>query len=267
MTKSASVSFIGSGNLAWHLAPALDNSGFAVKEVYSKNSIHAEELVERLYQADIKTSLDFSTSSSTIFIVATTDDAIQEIVREIVLPEDAILVHTSGSQPLSVLGYAATPNLGVFYPLQTFSKSGKVDFSGVPIFIESENSVTEKLLMAMAKTISKSVFKISSNDRQALHVAAVFASNFTNHMLLLAQEIMKENSLSFDWLKPLIAEMMTKSLTIGPENAQTGPARRGDFETLDKHMEFLNDNESLAELYKVISQDIVDRYGGEVEEL
>lgn len=264
MTKSASVSFIGSGNLAWHLAPALDNSGFAVKEVYSKNPMHAEALVERLYQADMKASLDFSTSSSTIFIVATSDDAIQEIVREIVLPEDAILVHTSGSQPLDVLSYAATTNIGVFYPLQTFSKTHKIDFNGVPIFIESGNSITEKLLMAMAKGISKNVFKITSHERQALHVAAVFAANFTNHMLLLAQEIMKENSLSFDWLKPLIAEMMSKSLSIGPENAQTGPAMRGDFETLDKHMEFLNDNESVGELYKLISQDIVDRYGGEL---
>jgi predicted short-subunit dehydrogenase-like oxidoreductase (DUF2520 family) len=264
MTKSPSVSVIGSGNLAWHLAPALDNSGFAVREVYSRNPTHAEALVERLYQAEVKASLDFSTSSSSVFIIATSDDAIQDIVREIVLPEDAILVHTSGGQALSILSYAATSNLGVFYPLQTFSKIRKVEFGEIPIFIESENSLTEKTLTAMAKAISKSVYKITSHDRQALHVAAVFASNFTNHMLLLAQEIMKENSLSFDWLKPLIAEMLTKSLTIGPENAQTGPARRGDFETLDNHMEFLNDNESAAELYKLISQDIVDRYGEEI---
>jgi len=264
MTKSPSVSVIGSGNLAWHLAPALDNSGFTVSEVYSRNPTHAEALVERLYQAEVKASLDFSTSLSSIFIIATTDDAIQEVVREIVLPEEAVLVHTSGGQALSILSYAATTNLGVFYPLQTFSKVRKVEFNDIPIFIESENNLTEKILMEMGKAISKSVYKITSHDRQALHVSAVFASNFTNHMLLVAQEIMKENSLSFDWLKPLIAEMITKSLAIGPENAQTGPARRGDFETLDKHMEFLNDNESAAELYKLISQDIVDRYGGEL---
>ncbi len=260
--STPSVSFIGSGNLAWHLAPALDNSGFSVKEVYSKNPTHAEALVERLYEADVKASLDFSSSESTIFVIAVSDDAIQEIVREIVLPEDVILVHTSGSQPLEILRFAATPNLGVFYPLQTFSKTRKVEFQEIPVFIESENSLTKKVLMAMANGISKSIFNITSHERRALHVAAVFASNFTNHMLLLSQEIMKENSLSYDWLKPLIAEMITKSLTIGPENAQTGPARRGDFETLDKHMEFLNDDESLSELYKVISQDIVDRYEG-----
>ncbi|HOX81628.1 MAG TPA: DUF2520 domain-containing protein [Chryseolinea sp.] len=258
--KPSTVSFIGSGNLAWHLAPALDNTDFAVREVYSRNPAHAAALVGRLYEAEVKATLDFSTSNSHIFIIATSDEAIEEIAQEIILPENAILIHTSGSQPLSLLGYAATPNIGVFYPLQTFSKSKKTDFKEVPVFIESENSETEKVLQLMAKAISKNFFKITSQERKVLHVSAVFASNFTNHMLLIAQELMKENNLSFDWLKPLIAEMINKSLTIGPENAQTGPARRGDFEILDKHLEFLSGDESTAELYKIISQDIVDRY-------
>jgi predicted short-subunit dehydrogenase-like oxidoreductase (DUF2520 family) len=170
------------------------------------------------------------------------------------------VAHCTGSQPLEILKYAATTNIGVFYPLQTFTKESKVDLENTPLFVESANPETERLLMAMAKAISRKVFKITSPERKALHVAAVFASNFTNHMLLLAQEILKENSLSFDWLKPLIVTMIDKSLQIGPENAQTGPARRGDFETLDKHVEFLQDDEPTAELYKVISQDIVDRY-------
>jgi len=258
--KPTSVSFIGSGNLAWHLAVALDNTDYAVREVYSRNPSHAAALVDRLYQAEVKASLDFSTSSSKVFILAVADDVIQDIVQEIILPEEAVVVHTSGSQPLSMLSYAATPNIGVFYPLQTFTKEKRIDFKEIPIFLESENSFTEKVLMSMAKAISKDVFKIASSDRKALHVAAVFAANFTNHMLLIAQSIMKENSLSFDWLKPLIAETITKSLAIGPEHAQTGPAKRGDLEILDKHMEFLQDDESVAELYKVISQHIVDTY-------
>lgn len=255
---------IGAGNLAWHLAPALDNAGYSVKEVYSRDRKNADALVERLYDAEAKTDLDFSYSKSSVFIVAVSDDVIGEIAQEIALPEEAILVHTSGSQPVTVLGYAATPNLGVFYPLQTFTKNKKVEFNSIPIFIECETPEGEKLLMAMAKGIAKNVFKITSEERQALHVAAVFASNFTNHMLYLAQEIMKENALSFEWLKPLISEMITKSLSIGPENAQTGPARRGDLETLDKHMDFLKDDESVSELYKIISQDIVDRYTREL---
>jgi len=260
MTKPIAVSFIGAGNLAWHLAPALDNAGYSVKEVYSRDRRNADALLERLYEAETKTDLDFSSSKSSVFIIAVSDDVIGEIAQEIALPEDAILVHTSGSQPVTVLGYAATPNLGVFYPLQTFTKNKKVEFDSIPIFIESESSIGEKVLTSMAKEIAKNVFKISSDERKALHVAAVFASNFTNHMLYLAQEIMKENALSYEWLKPLILEMITKSLAIGPENAQTGPARRGDLETLDKHMDFLKDDETISELYKVISQDIVDRY-------
>jgi predicted short-subunit dehydrogenase-like oxidoreductase (DUF2520 family) len=258
--KGMSASFIGSGNLAWHLAPALDNTDFPVREVFSPNKKHAAALADRLYQAKVKTSLDFSDSVSRIFIIAVTDDAIPEVAQNIVLPANAILVHTSGSQPLSILGYAATLNTGVLYPLQTFSKSQKVDFREVPFFIESENAETERILMAMAKAISKKVYKSTSDRRKAIHVAAVFASNFTNHMLTVAQDILEKHGLALDLLKPLIAETINKGLSIGPEAAQTGPASRGDLEILDRHMEFLNDDEAVAEIYKTISQHIVDRY-------
>jgi predicted short-subunit dehydrogenase-like oxidoreductase (DUF2520 family) len=265
MTKPHSVSFIGSGNLAWHLATALDNTEFAVREVYSRKYKNAKALVERLYQADVMESLDFSASTSSIFVIAIPDDDIETVAQEIILPYNAILVHTSGSQPLSVLSNAKTTNTGVFYPLQTFSKGQKVDFKDVPIFIESDDSAVEKVLMSMAKSISKRVQKISSEDRKALHVAAVFAANFTNHMLTLSKEIMVRHKLNFDLLKPLIAETLNKSLTIGPENSQTGPAKRGDLEILDKHVEFLsntdhNDDETVAEIYKLVSQHIIDHY-------
>ena len=260
MAASFFVSFIGSGNLAWHLAPALDNAGYAVREVYSQNPNHAEALTERLYQAEVKATLDFSTSDSKIFVIAVSDDAISDIAREIILPEDAILVHTSGSQPITELQYAATPHLGVFYPLQTFSKSKKVDFKDIPIFIESHTSDAEETMMQMAKGISKEVRKIGSEDRKALHVAAVFASNFSNHMLTVAKDIMQQNSLDYDWLKPLITETINKSMHLGPDLAQTGPAKRGDLNILDSHLEFLQGDDSVAEIYKVISQHIIDTY-------
>lgn len=253
------ISFIGSGNLAWHLAPALDNVGYTVKEVFSQNPKHAAALVGRLYQADVKATLDFSTSSSDIFIIAVTDDAIQDIVREIILPEDAILIHTSGSQPLSVLGYAATPNLGVFYPLQTFSKAKKIDFKDVPVFVESDSDEVTQVLIKMGKLISGKVKKITSHDRKALHVAAVFASNFSNHILTIAKEIADKNGLDFELLKPLIAETLNKSLAIDPRHAQTGPAKRGDLQILDNHIEFLQDDPQIAEIYKIISQHIIDQ--------
>lgn len=252
------VSFIGSGNLAWHLAPALDNVGYPVREVYSKNPKHAAALVGKLYEAHVNISLDFSASTSRIFIISVSDDAIVEVAQKLVVPDDAIVIHTSGSQPLSVLDDSGSQNMGVFYPLQTFTKTKKVNFKAVPIFIESESSEVEKVLMKMAKAISGKVKRISSEERKALHVAAVFASNFSNHMLTIAKEIAKQNDLDFEIFKPLIAETLNKSLEIGPEKSQTGPAVRGDFEILEGHMEFLKENLEWAEIYKIVSQHIID---------
>ncbi len=260
MPEQLKVSFIGSGNLAWHLAPGLENAGLIIKEVYSRNPRHAEALTERLYQAEVNDSLDFSTSDSTVFIICVSDDAIRDVATEIILPDDAFLLHTSGSQPLDILQYAAINNTGVLYPLQTFSKNKRVDLKMVPVFIESNNEETEKVMMVVAKAISHQVKKISSEERKALHVAAVFASNFSNHMLSLSKEILEKNGLNFDLLKPLISETYNKSLIVGPENGQTGPAMRSDMEILDRHLLFLQDDEAIAEIYKLISQNIIDRY-------
>lgn len=253
------ISFVGSGNLAWHLAAALDNTDYRVREVYSQHQRNAKALVDRLYDARVKPDLDFSDSTSRIFVIAVADDVIAHIVQAIVLPPNTMLVHTSGSKPLDILADAQASKTGVLYPLQTFSKSKRVDFSEIPVFIESVDKSAEKILMELAKAISKKVFRISSQERRALHVAAVFASNFTNHMLTIAHTIMSDRGLEYEWLKPLIAETINKSLAIGPEAAQTGPAKRGDLEILDSHMELLKDDEALAEIYRVISQHIVDR--------
>jgi predicted short-subunit dehydrogenase-like oxidoreductase (DUF2520 family) len=261
--KPVSVSFVGAGNLAWHLAPALDNAGYAVREVYSLHGKNARSLSEKLYQAEAATLLDFSESPSKIFMICVSDDAIHEVVRNITLPKDSILVHTSGTQPLSVLANGRTSKTGVLYPLQTFTRQRKPEFSEIPFFIESEDPETEKLLIGLAKSLSKKVSKINSDQRKALHLAAVFASNFTNHMLTLSKEVMVHHKLNFDHLKPLIAETINKSLEIGPENSQTGPAKRGDLKTLDEHMALLGYDETVASIYKLVTQHIIDSYSVE----
>lgn len=258
--KKTSASFVGSGNLAWHLAPALDNAGITVSEVYSRNPQHAAKLTERLYNAEVKATLDFSTSTSTLFVIATTDADIADIAKEIILPENAVLVHTSGSQPLEALHYAAASSFGVFYPLQTFSKAKRIDFKDFPIFIESTDTQTTNWLLSIATLLSPQSQKITATERLALHVAAVFASNFTNHMLTLSRDVMRQYGLQFDWLRPLIVETISKGLTLTPADSQTGPARRGDLEVLDRHFEFLQSEEGLALLYKTISQHILDYY-------
>lgn len=254
------ISFIGAGNVAWHLAPALENAGHAVKEVYSRNPKTASFLVERLYDAHVKTDLDFSDSRAQVIIIAVADSAVEDIATELVIAEDTVVVHTSGSLPLNKLGYIPTENIGVLYPLQTFTKGHPVDFEHLPFCIEAENGHTKKILLELAASLSKKVLQVSSTDRQVLHLAAVFACNFTNHLLSISEKILQENRLPEDLLKPLIAETINKGLSIGASNAQTGPAKRGDMEILDKHMQMLSEREDWQEIYKVITQNIIDTY-------
>ncbi len=257
---NTSVSFIGAGNVAWHLAPALDNAGFAVREVYSRQPKHARQLTERLYKAQVAEALDLSASQATAFFVCVPDDALEDVVRELVLPDSALLVHTSASRPRHILELAAPAATGVFYPLQTFTKGRKLDFQAIPVFVEGDTEAAEKLLMHMGRAISREVYRLDENQRLALHVAAVFAANFTNHLLTLANEIMEAHQLSARWLNNLIAETVNKALEIGPDKAQTGPAKRGDLQTLDRHMEFLQQHQDKAAIYRIISQDILNRY-------
>ncbi|WP_226391202.1 Rossmann-like and DUF2520 domain-containing protein [Penaeicola halotolerans] len=254
------IALIGSGNVAWHLAPALEAAGHTVREIYSKNPKHAEQLVGRLYEAEVKSDLDFSESDSEIFIIAVSDSAISAIADSIILPEGAILVHTSGSTELSALDYSSASYTGIFYPLQTFSKAREMSFDHVPILLEADDDQVKKQLKDLAKSISQQVYFVNTKDRKGLHVAAVFASNFTNHMIRIAEDIMRRQGLDFEMLKPLIIESISKSLEMGAANAQTGPARRNDLETMDKHYQFLQYNESLANIYRQISQDILDAY-------
>ncbi|MDH5397430.1 MAG: DUF2520 domain-containing protein [Cyclobacteriaceae bacterium] len=252
------VSVIGSGNVAWHLAPALDNGGFKVREVYSRSAAHAKEITGRLYEAVVKTDLDFSDTRSRLIIIAVADEAIEEIATELVVPDNVMVVHTSGSQPMSLLGYLPTDHIGVFYPLQTFSKGVKVDFDNVPFFIESQTREGLEWLNFMGETISNRVIKADSADRKALHVAAVFASNFLNHMLTLSQDILDRKGLDFDLLQPLVTETVNKALNEGPANVQTGPAIRKDRDIIEQHTQYLAYDERLMEIYRLISENIMN---------
>ena len=252
------IAFIGTGNVAWHLAPALENAGHTVTEVYSRDIHRAAKITGRLYTTDPKDDLDFSESEAEIFIIAVSDHAIPAIADSIILPEESILVHTSGSVPLTALAYSSATYTGILYPLQSFSKSREIDFDDVPFLLESDDHEVLQKLRGLAKSLSPQQYVVKSKDRMALHVAAVFASNFTNHLLRIAEDIMGRQGLDFEMLKPLIIEQINKSLQMGAKAAQTGPALRGDVSTLETHYQFLNYNEQLAEIYRVISQDIID---------
>jgi predicted short-subunit dehydrogenase-like oxidoreductase (DUF2520 family) len=257
------LSFVGSGNVGWHLAPALENAGFPVREVYSRQRKHAEKLAARLYEAEVQDHLDFSGSESQVFFLTVSDNAISEVVREIVLPDNALLLHCSGSQALQELEFAATPHTGVVYPFQTFSRGRKMDLSRVPFFIEASDEESLGIIRKLARALSREVTEADSEERLHIHLAGVFASNFTNHMLAVARELLEKQQLSFEVLKPLIAETINKALDMGPALAQTGPARRGDTEILERHVDLLSADERTAAIYRHVSQSILDRYASE----
>ena len=257
------VALIGTGNVAYHLALALEKANFAVIEIYSRTLSKALHLSTLMYHAEASDSLDFSESEAEVFFLAVSDDAIEEVCSKIVLPENAIIAHTSGTRPLSDLVrfmdiYHDLPvRCGVFYPLMTFTTGKKVNIEEVPFCIEADDSLAENILVKMAQKLSQTVYLVSSSERQVLHIAAVFACNFTNHLLALSKEIVENENLEFDLLKPLIKETMRKALASEhPADVQTGPAIRGDQTTIDRQITYLASNPDLQKVYQVLTKSI-----------
>lgn len=255
---STKIAILGTGNVAWHLQRAFENCGHVITHIYGRNLKKAGQLAQNSYQAEATDSLDFSASQAEIFLMCLADDGVAEVARELVLPDGAILAHTSGTLSIKSIAYAATENIGVFYPLQTLTRGKKIDYSQMPIGIEAETSRAKNELASLAKSISQRVHTLESGQRRLIHLAAVFACNFTNHLLTISKKILSQHHLNFEILHPLIAETLNKALEISPENAQTGPAVRGDIETLDKQMEALGNDEAVAQIYQQISQHIID---------
>lgn len=258
---SFKISMIGAGNVASLLAPELESAGHIITEVYSRHAKNAQALCEKLYEAEVNYNLDFSSSTSSIFILAVPDDRIREVVQQLNLPADSILLHTSGSMPMESLYGLNHIALGVFYPLQTFTKNKEVNFQEIPFLIEASDASTLKTIKILAEGISKNVQEMNSEQRAILHIAAVLSCNFTNHLIRLAEILTESNQIDFELLKPLIAETMGKSLNLGPQKAQTGPAARRDMETVHRHIVFLKKKDkNLAKLYELISNSIMEDY-------
>jgi len=249
------VIIIGSGNVSQHLIAALhktQNIGNEIElvQVFSRK----KEAIMSLFDSD-KIVNDFDDIlEADLYIIAVSDDAIASVSDQLPF-KNRLVVHTSGSVSLDSLNN--NNRKGVFYPLQTFTKNKEVDFKNIPICLESENSTDFQLLEKVAKSISEKVFAINSEQRKALHVAAVFVNNFTNHLYHLGNEICKEHQVPFDILKPLILETAQKIITLSPEEAQTGPAVRQDGKTIETHQAFLS-NKNQSNIYKTLTQSIQD---------
>lgn len=254
---SLNFSFIGAGNLAFHLAKALHSKGFQINQIYNRTESSAKELAE-ITEAKFTSSLSEIDSATDIYVVAVKDSAIGEVLSQINF-QDKLVVHCSGSQSISVLK-KYTKNFGVIYPLQTFSKKREVIFSDIPVFIEANSPENLKILRKIACAISEKVSMADSEQRQLLHISAVFACNFVNHLYLIASELLKTKNISFDVLKPLILETALKVQELQPFEAQTGPAVRFDKNVIDKHLEKLADAEEYRQLYELVSKSIFEHH-------
>ncbi len=253
---SQKITIIGTGNVAWHLALELERAGHLVNEIYARSEQKGLEISQNLNNPVITESLDFSQSASRLFIIAVSDNAIESIASGITLPADALLVHTSGTMPLSILTLADHDRTGVFYPLQTLSRNRQIQFSEVPLLIEAGDADTLQQLQKIARTISSNVVVLKSEDRMGIHLASVFANNFTNHMIDIAGQVMNRNALDVKLLEPLIRETVEKVFDHNPSAIQTGPAIRGDTDTIDRHLAYLDFNPRYQQLYQLISASI-----------
>src|SRR6478609_8619564 len=242
------ITIIGSGNVAQHLINAFAKSNaMEIIQVFSRS----KKQIPSFDSSKITNDWN-SLAEADLYIIAVSDDAISSVSAQLPF-ENRLVVHTSGSASLTSLD--DKNRKGVFYPLQTFTKGKSIDFKTIPFCLESQFENDYSLLEKVAKSISDNVYKIDSNQRKSLHVAAVFVNNFTNHLYQLGEDICQENNMSFDILKPLILETAEKILTLSPKDAQTGPAKRNDISTIEAHESFLSDKNQ-STIYKILTQSI-----------
>lgn len=251
------VVFIGSGNVATHLAQKFQSIGINVSQIYSRTSTNAEALA-KLVGATFTTEMSEIETDADYYFYALNDNSLKRFLSKFDLP-NAIHLHTAGSISIRIFEKYST-KYGVFYPLQTFSKNKEIDFSTIPICIEASSSEIQLKLEELAKLLTKNVYLTNSEQRKKIHLAAVFACNFTNYMYDMASVILEDAGVSFEIIKPLIKETADKVMTLPPFNAQTGPAVRYDENTIDKHLELLKSQSELKKIYKLLTTDINKRH-------
>lgn len=243
------ITFIGSGNVATHLAEACTHAGFTIKQIWSRSIEHANEITKKFGGVAIDNYADVLPAD--VFIVSINDDGIAQLPMNLPIGE-SLIVHTSGATHLSVFE-GRFINYGVLYPLQTFSKSRTVDFREVPLCIEANNAANYELVNDLAKKLSDVVHSVDSNSRSVLHLAAVFVCNFTNYLYASGEQLLEEQKIDFNLLRPLIMETAKKVQIMSPALAQTGPAVRGDEQTILRHLQMLDDHPQLWKMYALIS--------------
>jgi len=242
---------IGSGNVAYHLAKAFKLKDIPLMQIFGRNGEELKKISEEL-------GISYSTEhlqDADLYIICVSDNSVEN-VSQMITKKNCLVAHTSGSLPKEIL--TGEYRKSSFYPLQTFSKSKELDYEKIPFFIEAENDQDQQLLTDLASKISDNVMESSYEKRKYIHLTAVFACNFVNHLFARAKEISDSQEIPFDYFLPLINETVQKIYEIDPKAAQTGPAVRNDVRVLELHEQLLKD-ESL-EIYKIMNHSIQKKY-------
>lgn len=253
-----SVSIIGAGNVATHLATALFSKGIQISEIWSWHLTNAEELAKKT-NATVCVTLPELKTNVDLIILAIKDDSVSTMINQLPKGIQAI-VHTSGGLNMNVLS-AASENIGVFYPLQSFKKEDSVDWLTIPICVEGNNEKIAKQLFSLGSKLSETVQQVNSTQRKKLHIAAVIANNFTNYLYSVSYDIIKDAGLSFSLLLPLIQLSVKKLNTDDPFLHQTGPAKRNDLKLINDHLDALKDDQDVAQLYQYLSDMVIKKTG------
>ena len=243
---------IGSGNVAFHLAKAFTEAQIPISQIFGRNTTELQKISEQF-------SIPFSTETlvdADLYIISVSDSSIAE-VSSLIKNKNVLVAHTSGSVSREAL--SGNYRKSVFYPLQTFSKSKNLDYSKIPFFIDAENENDEEILKNLASKISKNVMLANDEKRKYIHLTAVFACNFVNHLYARAKEISDSQGIPFDYFLPLIDETTQKIHELEPKLAQTGPAIINDEKVLKLHESLLTDEEKLK-IYKTLNESIKKMY-------
>ncbi|GAB1403659.1 MAG: DUF2520 domain-containing protein [Lentimicrobiaceae bacterium] len=248
------VSFIGAGNVAYNLAPALFKAGIRIQHIISRNQPKAQRLATML-NADASTDISVIDKSADAVFLTLPDDVILDVAERLASNNNfsGLVIHTSGSTALDDLLQTGL-NAGVFYPLQSFTRDATLNFKEIPVCIEGGNEHITHALEGLARLISDDVRQITSAQRAIIHLGAVFASNFTNHLYARAFDILRQSGVEPSILLPLIKETAKRLNCKEPVQLQTGPAVRGDKRIMNKHLDMLTNDAGGTEIYRLFSE-------------
>ena len=249
------ISFAGAGKVAAALCGKIYETGIKIDLIVTLTEERGPLLAESC-EASWSSVPEFPPSTE-IIIVAVPDHRLKSVLENLRCPADTLVVHTAGSFGLEVFPEHIIKK-GVFYPLQTFSRERKVDFTTLPLLLESSDKQSAAILEELAAAIGGKTYYVSTEQRIMIHLAAVFICNFTNHMLTGGKQIAEKAGVPFEIFFPLLRETMSKAMDIGPEKSQTGPAVRNDQNTIERHMDLLSFSPELKKIYREITMSIVN---------